>query len=63
MPRGRWSFEAPDEEIRWKRYRSPSRQRLSDDYHRARGEAELVEGGDVYVPRDMPDLREDEERE
>ncbi len=63
MPRGRFSFEVPDDEIRWKRYRSPSRQRLSDDYHRARGDAWLVEGGQVYVPRETLDLREDEERE
>ncbi len=63
MPRGRPPFEVPDDEVRWKRYRSPSRQRLSDQYHHARGDTDLVEGGEVYVPRDVPELREGEERE
>lgn len=38
----RW--QEHDAELRWKRYNSPSRRRLSEEYHRSRGDDEVVEG-------------------
>lgn len=61
MPGARYPFEKTDDELRLRRYNSPSRRRLADEYHRARGEGDLVEGGETYVRSSTHDVRDEPE--